>query len=121
MSVTEDLKTNKRGDVIVPPVHDTGKGAYRVLTMSTIDFTVMFAVWLMFGILGKPIQAEFGLTDVELSWISAVAAPSASAAPSQTHEKAGTASPATGISASDRPPATASCTTVKRRLSTAGA
>lgn len=73
MSVTEDLKTNKRGDVIVPPVHDTGKGAYRVLTMSTIDFTVMFAVWLMFGILGIKIQGELGLTDVELSWISAVA------------------------------------------------
>ncbi|MGA4507490.1 MFS transporter [Propionibacteriaceae bacterium G1746] len=48
-------------------------GAARVLTMSTIAFTLMFAVWLMFGILGKPIQAEFGLSDVELSWISAVA------------------------------------------------
>lgn len=48
-------------------------GAGRVLTMSTIAFTFMFAVWLMFGILGKPIQEEFGLSDVELSWISAVA------------------------------------------------
>ena len=48
-------------------------GSGRVLTMSTLAFTLMFAVWLMFGILGKPIQAEFGLTDVELSWISAVA------------------------------------------------
>lgn len=48
-------------------------GSGRVLTMSTIAFTLMFAVWLMFGILGKPIQAEFGLSDVELSWISAVA------------------------------------------------
>lgn len=48
-------------------------GATRVLTMSTIAFTIMFAVWLMFGILGKPIQSEFGLTDVQLSWISAVA------------------------------------------------
>ncbi len=48
-------------------------GSGRVLTMSTLAFTIMFAVWLMFGILGKPIQAEFKLTDVELSWISAVA------------------------------------------------
>lgn len=48
-------------------------GSGRVLTMSTIAFTLMFAVWLMFGILGKPIQNEFGLSDVELSWISAVA------------------------------------------------
>ncbi len=57
----------------VEPVHDTGKGAGRVMIMSTIAFTLMFAVWLMFGILGVPIQKELGLTDVELSWISALA------------------------------------------------
>lgn len=57
----------------VPPVHETGKGAGRVMTMSTIAFTLMFAVWLMFGILGVPIQQELGLTDVQLSWISALA------------------------------------------------
>ncbi|MBK6762177.1 MAG: NarK/NasA family nitrate transporter [Micrococcales bacterium] len=33
----------------------------------------MFAVWLMFGVLGIPIRKEFGLTDVQLSWITAVA------------------------------------------------
>ncbi|MCP4894824.1 MAG: NarK/NasA family nitrate transporter [Actinomycetales bacterium] len=33
----------------------------------------MFAVWLMFGILGIPIREEFGLTDVQLAWITAVA------------------------------------------------
>jgi NNP family nitrate/nitrite transporter-like MFS transporter len=48
-------------------------GANRVLWMSTIAFTLMFAVWLMFGVLGVPIQRELGLTDVQLSWISAVA------------------------------------------------
>ena len=48
-------------------------GAKRVLVMSTTAFTLMFAVWLMFGILGVPIQAELGLTDVQLAWISAVA------------------------------------------------
>lgn len=58
---------------VVAPVHDTGKGANRVLAMSTIDFTVMFAVWLMFGILGIEIQKELLLSDVELSWISALA------------------------------------------------
>ena len=57
----------------VGPVHDTGKGAGRVLTMSTIAFTLMFAVWLMFGILGIPIQKELGLSDQQLSWISALA------------------------------------------------
>ncbi|HST86139.1 MAG TPA: nitrate/nitrite transporter [Kineosporiaceae bacterium] len=49
------------------------EGARRVLVMSTLSFTVMFAVWLMFGILGIPIRKEFGLSDVQLSWISAVA------------------------------------------------
>lgn len=48
-------------------------GAYRVLTMSTISFTLMFAVWLMFGILSKPIGKEFGLDEVQISWIAAVA------------------------------------------------
>lgn len=48
-----------------------GKG--RVLTLSTCAFTVMFAVWLMFGVLGIPIRKEFGLSDVQLSWITSVA------------------------------------------------
>jgi NNP family nitrate/nitrite transporter-like MFS transporter len=48
-------------------------GRTRVLTLSTISFTVMFAVWLMFGILGKPIREEFDLSEVQLSWIIAVA------------------------------------------------
>jgi NNP family nitrate/nitrite transporter-like MFS transporter len=41
--------------------------------LGTIAFTLMFAVWLQFGVLGIPIRDEFGLTDVQLSWISAVA------------------------------------------------
>ena len=57
----------------VPPIHDTGKGAGCVLTMSSIAFTLMFAVWLMFGIFGVPIQKELALTDEQLLWISALA------------------------------------------------
>jgi NNP family nitrate/nitrite transporter-like MFS transporter len=53
-------------------VADRG-GALRVLVMSTLAFTLMFAAWLMFGVLGVPIQKEFGLTDVQLSWLSALA------------------------------------------------
>ena len=48
-------------------------GATRVMWMSTLAFTLMFAVWLMFGVLGVPIQQELGLSDPELAWISAVA------------------------------------------------
>jgi NNP family nitrate/nitrite transporter-like MFS transporter len=49
------------------------KGARRVLWISTAAFTLMFAVWLMFGILGKPIATEFKLDEVQLSWIVAFA------------------------------------------------
>jgi MFS transporter, NNP family, nitrate/nitrite transporter len=45
----------------------------RVLALSTIAFTLLFAVWLMFGVLGVPIQKELGLTDVQLGWLGAAA------------------------------------------------
>lgn len=54
-------------------VQPEAPGAYRVMWMATIAFTLMFAAWLMFGVLGIPIQKEFGLTDVQLSLISSVA------------------------------------------------
>ena len=52
---------------------DLVRARRRILTLSTIAFTLMFAVWLMFGVLGIPIREEFGLTDVELARITAVA------------------------------------------------
>lgn len=54
-----------------PQPNDKGKTS--VLVLSSIGFTLMFAVWLMFGVLGIPIREEFGLTDVQLSWLAAVA------------------------------------------------
>ncbi len=48
-------------------------GSTRVLTLSTFAFTLMFAVWLMFGVLGIPIQKEFGISDSQLAWLSSVA------------------------------------------------
>ncbi len=45
----------------------------RVLVTATSAFTLLFAVWLMFGVLGIPIRQEFGLTDIQLSWLSAAA------------------------------------------------
>lgn len=55
------------------PTASERKARLEVLSFSTAGFTLMFAVWLMFGVLGVPIRKEFGLTDVELSWLSAVA------------------------------------------------
>ena len=56
-----------------PDAESTERGRGRVLTVSTVGFTLMFAVWLMFGVLGIKIRDEFGLSDVQLSWITAVA------------------------------------------------
>ena len=56
-----------------PPTRGQRPGATRVLTMSTISFTMMFAVWMMFGILAKPIRAELGLTEQQYSWVLAAA------------------------------------------------
>jgi NNP family nitrate/nitrite transporter-like MFS transporter len=48
-------------------------GARSVLILSTVAFTLLFAVWLMFGVLGVPIKKELGLTQVQFSWLAAVA------------------------------------------------
>ena len=47
-------------------------GRYRVLVTSTLAFTLMFAVWLQFGILGLPIKKEFGLSDTAFYWLTAL-------------------------------------------------
>ena len=47
--------------------------ARAVLVLSTVSFTLLFAVWLMFGVLGVPIKKELGLTQVQFSWLAAVA------------------------------------------------
>src|SRR5262245_55413686 len=49
------------------------KPAARVLTLSTVAFTLLFAVWLMFGVLGLPIRAELQLDTVQFSWLGAIA------------------------------------------------
>jgi NNP family nitrate/nitrite transporter-like MFS transporter len=45
----------------------------RVLILSTVAFTLLFAVWLMFGVLGVPIADELHLDTVKLSWLGAIA------------------------------------------------
>ena len=48
-------------------------GAKAILTLSTIGFTLMFAVWLMFGVLAIPIRKEFNLTESQFGWLTAIA------------------------------------------------
>lgn len=45
----------------------------RILAVSTTAFTLLFAVWLMFGVLGKPIRADLHLTASQMYWLGAAA------------------------------------------------
>jgi NNP family nitrate/nitrite transporter-like MFS transporter len=45
----------------------------RVLLLSTVAFTLLFAVWLMLGVLGVPIKAELHLSAVQFAWLTAIA------------------------------------------------
>ena len=56
------------------PINQTNtKESARVLTLSTTAFTLLFAVWLMFGVIGISIQKELGLTDIQFFWLGATA------------------------------------------------
>src|SRR6187551_568970 len=57
----------------MPHEEQVPRGAVRVLIVSTVGFTLMFAVWLMFGVLGIAIRDEFGLSDSQFAWLTAVA------------------------------------------------
>lgn len=50
-----------------------GRGRHLVLALSTLGFTVMFAVWLMFGVLAIPIRKEFRMTEIQFGWLTAIA------------------------------------------------
>ncbi|MGO1343889.1 hypothetical protein [Chromohalobacter japonicus] len=41
-----------------------------VLTLSTTAFTLCFAVWVMFAIIGIPIKAELGLTETQFGLLA---------------------------------------------------
>ncbi len=51
----------------------TPRAPFTILTLSTVGFTLMFAVWLMFGVLGIPIRKEFNLTEAQFGWLTAIA------------------------------------------------
>lgn len=52
---------------------DVTRSANRVLLLSTVAFTLLFAVWLMLGVLGVPIRRELGLTPIQFTWVTAIA------------------------------------------------
>src|ERR1700761_473829 len=55
-------------------VHDAASAdprAWRVLWSSTFAFTICFAIWMMFAILGIPLKTQLGLSDTEFGLIAA--------------------------------------------------
>jgi NNP family nitrate/nitrite transporter-like MFS transporter len=56
-----------------PTLASRSDGGGRVLVLSTVSFTLLFAVWLMFGVLAVPIKAELHLTKIQFSWLAATA------------------------------------------------
>jgi NNP family nitrate/nitrite transporter-like MFS transporter len=48
-----------------PTLQSQDRAATRALSMSTIAFTVCFAVWTIFSIIGVKIKADLGLTDTQ--------------------------------------------------------
>ena len=53
---------------------ETGqRDARRVLILSTVAFTFLFAVWLMLGVLGVPLKSELHLNKIQFSWLAAIA------------------------------------------------
>lgn len=49
-----------------------GGWAWSVLSVSTLSFTVCFMVWMMFGVIGVPIQKSLGLNNTEFGILTAV-------------------------------------------------
>src|SRR5687767_8362494 len=56
-----------------PYREDSPSARQRVLWLSTVAFTLMFAVWLMLGVLGVPISKELNLDKPQLAWLMAAA------------------------------------------------
>jgi NNP family nitrate/nitrite transporter-like MFS transporter len=52
---------------------NSGADSRRVLVLSTTAFTLLFAVWLMLGVLGVAIKAELHLDGMQFAWLTAIA------------------------------------------------
>ena len=53
--------------------HNAGNhAAVRVLASSTVSFTICFAIWMMFAVLGIPIKKMLGLNETEFGLLAAM-------------------------------------------------
>ncbi|GGJ77368.1 MFS transporter [Deinococcus aquiradiocola] len=55
------------------PAHPTqAASSARIVTASTAGFTLMFAVWVMFAIIGLPMRKQFHLSDAQFTLLTAL-------------------------------------------------
>lgn len=54
------------------PMHSPGRGPYSVLFGSTLAFTICFAVWMVFAVLGIPVKKELGLNETQFGLLAAM-------------------------------------------------
>ena len=55
------------------PEDQPSASSWRVLTVSTIAFTLLFSVWLMLGVLNIPMKKALNLSDRQVEWLIAAA------------------------------------------------
>jgi NNP family nitrate/nitrite transporter-like MFS transporter len=51
--------------------HGRARGATSVLISSTLAFTICFAVWMMFAVLGIPLKKQLGLSETQFGLLAA--------------------------------------------------
>lgn len=52
--------------------HPSASVPMRVLVSSTFAFTICFAVWMIFAVLGIPIKTQLGLSETEFGLLAAM-------------------------------------------------
>lgn len=79
MNTTESVISASGGAAVVEPAARKPKNgpevsgdAKRVLTVSTMVFTLFFAVWVMFAIIGLPMKKELKLSESEFALLVAI-------------------------------------------------
>ncbi|MEE9228205.1 MAG: nitrate/nitrite transporter [Acidimicrobiia bacterium] len=65
-AVQEHVATGSKTEPEAP-----AREAAQVLALSTIGFTLFFAVWVMFAIVGLPLREELGFTDSQFALLAA--------------------------------------------------
>ena len=73
MTMVAETRTSEKAAGMEATAASSAGTRGRILTISTMGFTLLFAVWLMFGILALPIRDELKLSETQFSWLTAIA------------------------------------------------